>query len=257
MARDFDGVDDVITLATEDEFTSSSKISLSAIINPDVVTTFRTILAKRTGGTATFHFRIGRVSGDKQLTWTWTEGGAFQSYGSAGDEIDITAGVTTQIGVGFDWASPGSVDYVIDGVVTTRSRSFGTGTDPDDANVPITIGRRHDDAMEFDGHIAEPARWNRKLIAAEWAVLGARFSPQFVPNDVVYHSHLLGNNNSEPDIVGRNNGAVTGAVKSSHPRIIYPAHVGIITAPAAAGFIPYPNPRYALTGGMQPMAGGT
>ena len=26
---------------------------------------------------------------------------------------------------------------------------------------------------------------------------------------------------------------------------------------AAAGFVPYPNPRYALTGGMQPMAGGT
>ncbi len=33
--------------------------------------------------------------------------------------------------------------------------------------------------------------------------------------------------------------------------------VGALIAPATAGFIPYPNPRYVLTGGMQPMAGGT
>ena len=33
--------------------------------------------------------------------------------------------------------------------------------------------------------------------------------------------------------------------------------VGVVIAAAAAGFVPYPNPRYALTGGMQPMAGGT
>ena len=29
-----------------------------------------------------------------------------------------------------------------------------------------------------------------------------------------------------------------------------------VAAPAG-GFVPYPNPRYALTGGMQSMAGGT
>lgn len=27
-------------------------------------------------------------------------------------------------------------------------------------------------------------------------------------------------------------------------------------ATAAVGFVPYPNPRYVMTGGMQPMSGG-
>lgn len=30
----------------------------------------------------------------------------------------------------------------------------------------------------------------------------------------------------------------------------------VIGLPAAGGFVPYPNPRYVMTGGMQPMQGG-
>ncbi len=47
-------------------------------------------------------------------------------------------------------------------------------------------------------------------------------------------------------------------VEDGEEEYFVPGH-GVLSednAPAAGGFIPYPNPRYALTGGMQPLSGG-
>lgn len=51
-----------------------------------------------------------------------------------------------------------------------------------------------------------------------------------------------GHNGAAGTLTIRTNNAITDLV--------------IPDAPPGGGFIPYPNPRYALTGGMQPMSGG-
>lgn len=50
-----------------------------------------------------------------------------------------------------------------------------------------------------------------------------------------------------------------GIYADSEEQIEFVTSMGIIQerdTPAAGGFVPYPNPRYSMQAGMQPLAGG-
>jgi len=161
-ALSFNGTSDVVTLATEDEFSASSKISLFAWVYPTSVATFHTIIAKRNSGTVTLSFRIGQVSGDGKLSWTWTAGGTFQTY-VAGPTVSVD--VWSHVGVVFDFAAPANATFYLNGVATSAARSVGTGTSPDDANVPLTMGRRYDNLHHFAGRIGDVRRHDAPVTA--------------------------------------------------------------------------------------------
>ena len=232
MARDFDpAANQRISLATEREFTSSSKLSISALVYPDDFDSFGVIICKRTGGSAAYYLRLDGTTG--QIAFGWTNGGSFNTY--ALTPPAATAGVWQQVGCAFDWASPGSVQLALNGAVTTVNRNLGSGTTPDDPNVVETIGNRFDDAHQFDGKIAEVGAWDRVLTAAEWAVLGTFASPLAVARGLVIYLPLIGRTGTEPELMSHNTGTVTGAGRAEHPRVFYPTARGL-GRPNLSGF---------------------
>lgn len=153
---DFDGVDDVVILDAEDEFSASSKITLSAWIKPRVHASVATLIAKRGAGQTTFQWRLDNGS----FRFTWTQGGSFNSYDST---VSIPLNKWSFVALTFDWASPGSANYYLNGSFTTKTRTAGSGTTPDDAGVAISVGRRNDDAQEFNGKMDDIRIFNTVL----------------------------------------------------------------------------------------------
>ena len=130
------------------------------------------------------------------------------------------------------------------------------------ANLDRTaIGRWMDStpASPMGGLIAEAAVWNIALSDAEVALQALGVSPLLIrPDSLVAYWPLIGRYDPEIDIVGGVNLTVTTAVAADHPRIYNPNALWSLGVPAVAagGFIPYPNPRYGMMAGHQPMSGG-
>ncbi len=122
----------------------------------------------------------------------------------------------------------------------------------------VSIGRIGDSTPfdSYDGEAADCAIWNVALTDAEVLELAARRSPLSVRSDkLVFYSRMI--RDEDVDIVGQLSLTPTGSPTiAEHPRIIRPAAPYIVAVPAAVAFVPYPNPRYALTAGMQPMSAG-
>lgn len=161
-AYSFNGTSTKVTL-NEIEFTATTKISIVALIKPTNITGFQTVLNKRTGTTVTFSFRYGLTSGDGKVGWLWSAGGSNQGYSAAAVPPVITAGVWQLVGVTFDWATPDSCNYYINGAKTVTARDSGIGTVSDDANVPLVIGSRNDDQFFFSGVMQHVAIFNSVL----------------------------------------------------------------------------------------------
>lgn len=203
----FDGVDDVVILATEDEFTASSKITLSAWIKPTTHTAIGTLIAKRTGGTATFQWRLDAGV----FRFTWTNGGAFNSYDSA---VSIPLKQWSFVALTFDYANPGSANYYINGSYTTTARTAGSGTTPDDANVAISIGRRNDSSQPFNGLIDDVKVHTSALTQAQLDTLYYTGTSATTP--LHHYKFDEGSGTSATDSGSANNtGTITGAVYSS------------------------------------------
>ncbi len=239
MSRTFDGVDDVLTAATENEWSSASVISVVACVNPSSVAGFHTIACKRSSGTnCTWQLRVGQASGDGLLAFTWSAGGTFQNYAGGAAPPAISTGVWTNVGVFFDWTDPANIVYWINGTNYPRTRSSGSGSSPDDSNVPVTIGRRNDDAHEFAGDIAEVAIWNIQVPDTMMeAITGGKMSPLVWrgQRNLTHYWPLVGNTSPEIELVAGNGLTVTGATKGiDHPRVFDPGpkRVGKLAAPA-------------------------
>ena len=86
----------------------------------------------------------------------------------------------------------------------------------------VRLGNRFDNGRDWEGYIAEYARWNRILTPQE-AKSMAKFSPIFYKRGLIFYAPLIGNQSPEYDIVGRQTGTVSNATKGNrHPPIIYP-----------------------------------
>lgn len=111
----------------------------------------------------------------------------------------------------------------------------------------------------FDGDIAEVGIWNVALTDPEVLVLSTGMSPLLVrPSSLVGYWPLIGRYSPEIDRVGRFDMTLDNTPAfADHPRMFYPiSMVSWFATAAVAGFVPYPYPRYGLSGGMQPMDGG-
>ena len=119
----------------------------------------------------------------------------------------------------------------------TAKATNASGGNPFTGGTPnFRIGNDIVDGRVVDGEIWEVAIWNRALSGAECVILGTGYSPLFIPNGLIVYLPLVRHTN---DIIGKNNGTVTGADLFSHPRIIYPSSPQMrrfttAAAPAAA-----------------------
>lgn len=214
---------------------------------------FNTIASQEGLSAYSYHLRFYRVSGG-ELGY----GIIFQSVSAAGVEQHVLYNDNFDGGwglvFGHNRTGGGSVngnwsfayptnnvwtDYVItyDGSSTTndpavykdgsaigtveRFTPSGTLLTSDDK---LYLGNRAADDLTTDGRIAEFAKWNRVLTAAEAAILGAGYSPLFIPNGLVLYAPLIGRFSPELDVIGGTTGTVSGGTgTANHPRIIYPA----------------------------------
>lgn len=225
MARDFVSASNhVITLGTEDEYGTDDKISVFAAINPDSVAAFHTIVCKRDTSIMTWQLRIGQTSGDAGLFWTYMDGGTFVNFDTGGSKFTISTGSWQYVGVTFDWSNHTTCDYFKDGSKQTLTSTATVSGAPDDAGVPITIGKRTNDSMQYDGKIAEIGIWNRELTDTEMLEMtGNRLSPLFYPRGLTHYLPLTDTGSTERNLITPNNGTVTGATVSDHPPILYPS----------------------------------
>lgn len=246
MAYDFDGAGDHIVFTKPAAATGLSVLSYSFHLVRDAHTGYREVFW--TGGhwnTAHHSF----VQSDTSNTYM-VFNAQWNNSGNARWSITNPDTAWHNHVITYDYtATTNDPIWYIDGAsqtVTERATPTGTPGYADDDGV-LRIGAYYDGSGEYwDGKIAEFAIWNRILTATEAAILGAGFSPLFIPNGLVFYSPLMRNTQ---DIKGGNVGTVTNAVVFPHPRIIYPGsyqrYPGVTAAPSTSvkdmigGFIPF------------------
>ncbi len=110
----------------------------------------------------------------------------------------------------------------IDGISQTITElETPTGTRNSDAGTDFLIGNRANQERTFDGSIAEVAIYDVILSAAEAKALSHTINPLHIRRtNLKGYWPILGHTSPEADLSGnKNNGTVTGAVKSGHPPI--------------------------------------
>lgn len=256
MARDFDGSVDYLEVSSA--ILAGEPASAFARVIPDTLpgsmSIFGLDFTGGTGGKNYFNIQLLATGAARCIVHDDTNA-------IANTVSTTTAGV--QAAVGGTWTKSGGTTNV---ACWLNGASKATGTDT--LNAP-TFNNTSIGVLDFtvsgliqffDGKIAEVCLWNVELTDGEMESLGSTpISPLFIrPQSIVSYWPIIGRTSPEIDIVGGNNMTVVSAPPvATHPPIIYPATAAIVAVPAAAaGFIPYPNPRYTLTGGMQAMAGG-
>lgn len=232
MARSFNGSTDKITstlatgqkgLTTQTYHCAIKRASAGEVGYGSVFTTevaaARRFIFQNDNGDAGFGLYF-------QAPWTTTSGGWSVAY--PGDTnyhwytITYDGSATTNNPV---WYKDG-----VSVTVTTRFSPAGTfRTDETD----LIIGNRSNQTETWDGTIAEFAKWDRILTAAEIDQLGKGYSPLFIPRGLVLYMPIIGNYSPEIELRMGSNGTLTGTTKVPHPRIIYPNNAQFIFPPAA------------------------
>ena len=217
MAYDFDGAGDYITFTGATGLGAITAFSLSIWVIDDIPTTtgyrdmfwlggsydtdHNFVFQHDTSNTMEIDIRFSGTNGRWYIAVPDT---AWHNYVITYASVDTTTNAL----------------FYKDGVSTaeterstpTLSRAVST------VNTSI-IGAAVGGGAEFwNGKVAEIGVWNRALTAAEAAILGAKYSPLFIPNGLVFYAHLV---RGLQDLKG-GVGTVTNAVVFAHPRIIYP-----------------------------------
>ena len=119
----------------------------------------------------------------------------------------------------------------------------------------LRIGATNDTPLfGWDGKMADFAFLNTVPTAGQRAALAAAFSPELVmPASIIDSYRFIRSTDGRKGSTLTKTGTINIA---AHPGTRYPSTPYLVTAPGVAAFVPYPNPRYALTAGMQPMGGG-
>jgi len=219
--------------------------------NIDFSPTDATVILK---STAVWFYREGAVDTTPRRIWEYSLTGAFR------DQFLWSTTEPFEYQVGWDagggkWrGTAASIDtwhhllITYDGGATTNDPIIyvdGSSVTVTDVATPLgsllsegsqlKIGNRDDNARAWNGYIAEWAKWNVILTAAEAATLGKGYSPLFIrPNSLLAYIPLIGRNSPETELIGGLSGTVTGAVNIAHPRIIYPSPAQIRRFGAAA-----------------------
>jgi len=156
--------------------------------------------------------------------------------GSWDADADITAAAWHHICVTHDGsdANNNPIIYIDSASVaftetTTPLGSRTTGTDS------FRLGENANAGQDFAGRVAEVVQYDRILSAGEAGVLGAKFSPKFVPRGSLLHWPLV---DELHDLVGGNILTANGATVSEQPTIYLPED----------DIIPFPTPTADAAG---------
>lgn len=253
MSRLFDnGASDTLLNATTPLSATQDELTIAAWVMPDEAIVEIAAASVDSGATQVFH-SVG-LSNTHQAQAISRSGGTIGTSTTAGAITINTwghiASVVTPLG-----GSPGT---------STARQAFLNGTagtaNTTDVAVAsqdnISVGFRNNSTPTgfFSGRIAEVAFWSVALTDAEIAILALGYSPLFVrPASLVFYAPLV---RDLQDIRGGRTLTASGTAVADHPRIIYPwtRTVGVPTAAAPGGFIPFP--RREMSGGHLFLGGG-
>lgn len=216
MSRDFDGVDDRVSMGDKASF-SPTDMTILCWAKGDVLTTTsgptgrRWLVTKGQAGAYEYSLLAqgnGSISAISMRIFNTITNNYLITVGASG----LSVGRWYFLGGTYDNASTTArayVDCVEDGVDSTPD-----GTRSGDGGAPLLIGDRQDDATNaWDGLIAHTMLFSRVLSVNE--IRQCMFYPGSIVNGLVGYWPLWGVS-PEPDYSGNiNNGTVTGALVST------------------------------------------
>lgn len=220
MARDFDGIDDIITV-------SSPNSSLDNIF--DGGGTLLIWTNPTSAGDANQGYVIDRngkwrfqneniLSGDLNFTFVYLFSGTNGLWRS--NDRPYSTNQWNPIIIRYNSDSiTNDPDFFINGIKKEYTAvTAPTGTRTSDAGNDVNIGSNSALSRSFDGMIAEFAIWDIELTDVECFALNDGISPNRIrPSAMVGYWPLYGNSSPEPDLSGNgNNGTVTGTTKADH-----------------------------------------
>ena len=194
------------------------------------------IYIKNTAGTNNFTY-VKHT--DNNLYVGWTTGGVDARIVSS-DAGLFTAFTALHTHI-VDWDDTANLQHLyLDNVlVGTSTAAFTVPVGNADSYVLGSTGS----ATPWGGAIAELARWNRVLTAAERAVLEATRCPLFVPDGLVAYLPIIGRYSPEIELIGGENLTVNGSPPAAgHARVRYPASPFVSSLAAAPVSIPSIGP---------------
>lgn len=176
----------------------------------------------------------GHSGGERIFTWETGTGenflGSVKASGGSGTTINTIQIYSSYPSSTFDFAiepsftadtnwhsyvavrSGSTVTLYLDGTsIGTDTLNFGW-----DEATTWKFGNRADGTRAFEGNLAEWAKWDRALIAAEIAGLAAKFSPNCFPGFTWFTPMIADYNEIKAGIVITNSSSTVTA----HPRII-------------------------------------
>lgn len=146
------------------------------------------------------------------------------------DNNDISLNAWHQIGFDSDGNAANDPLVYIDGaaVATTEdvapSGARSTGTDS------IRFGENLAGNDDLNATVAECAQWNRRLSAAEWALLGVnKYTPSRIPSGLVWYFPFRANATAQVGTTGSM--TVTGATIGTHPPVSSTSGGGVVMFP--------------------------
>ena len=244
---------DLAALAGLTEFTVALTVKPVAVDDGDR-------LVGQWGGSAGTRSFLVSITDTNEISFLITSGGTSSTFrGRKTASFNVT---TQQYRFVFRYIDSTTVDIWADGSQIDDADFFTTTvTSLQDGSGTVFIGRAQDSGNDgLDGDFSECAMWDHAIPDAFAIAYGKGISPAHYRDGGFFYAPIINADNPH-DIWGGAVGTKVGInplADADHPRMIYPSRPHIITAVAAApgGFVPYPNPRYALTGGMQPMNAG-
>ncbi|KKN73413.1 hypothetical protein LCGC14_0401160 [marine sediment metagenome] len=135
----------------------------------------------------------------------------------------------------------------VDGAETTATPSANTPATAVDRVTVMAYWRNSIvQSSSFQGHVAEPAFWDRALSDAEVIALSNGYSPTFFKRGLEHYAPFI--RDQDRDLITGDAFTVAGSpTVADHPPIIYPAPKFYIMAPPAAGGVTVTVPVASLT----------
>lgn len=189
-----------------------------------------TLAALLAGGNFRFSFDVVAPSTGSGWRFRVTQGFSGNAFAQWRFNADLALNTVYQIGVDTD--SLAANDPVLrvngaSGAQTELSTPSGTRlTGVDSSKMGEDLGGTSD----FSGTLGEVAFWaNVRHTTDVWAALGKKFAPIFFRNGLVLYLPMI---RGVADVMGKSGAwAITGAVVSPHPAVIYPTGIPVIAVP--------------------------
>lgn len=211
MARNFDGVDDLIDFGTcGDSFMRENQACTIIVWGYTRGTNSSSLVRRLSTNQVSFiinsttagklRFVVGAATNLDVVSSTNVTNNKWQSYA---------------VTWGGDYTQASSVHIYIDSVeVSYGTQTNGSGALGDNSTAALTVGNNQALTSDYDGILAHVQIFTRVLSASE--IKQASYFPGSITNGLAFYAPLWGGS-PEPDYSGnRNNGTVTGATVSSN-----------------------------------------